>query len=57
VKVLVDECVPLKLARLLSGHKFATAQAKGWGSFSNGKLLALAEPEFDVFITADRNLA
>jgi predicted nuclease of predicted toxin-antitoxin system len=57
VKVLVDECVPLKLVRLLSGHKFATAQAKGWDGFRNGKLLALAEPEFDVFLTADRNLA
>jgi len=26
VKVLVDECVPLKLVRLLTGHTFSTAQ-------------------------------
>jgi hypothetical protein len=44
VKVLVDECVPLKLARLLSRHKFVTAQAKGWGGFKNGKLLAWLSP-------------
>ncbi len=28
----------------------------GWGSYSNGRLLALAEPEFDLFLTCDRNL-
>ncbi len=54
--VLVDECVPLKLARLLTGHTFITAQQKGWGGFKNGKLLTLAEPEFDLFLTSDRNL-
>lgn len=56
MKVLVDECVPLKLVRLLTDHTFTTAQAKGWGSFKNGQLLALAEPEFDLFLTCDRNL-
>jgi len=29
----------------------------GWASKKNGELLALAEPEFDVFLTADRNLS
>jgi len=57
VKVLVDECVPLKLVRLLTGHKFVTAQLRGWGSYKNGRLLALAESEFEVFLTCDRNLA
>ena len=56
MKVLVDECVPLKLVRLLTGHSFATAQQQGWGGFKNGRLLALAEPEFDLFLTSDRNL-
>jgi predicted nuclease of predicted toxin-antitoxin system len=56
VKVLVDECVPLKLVRQLTGHDFGTAQQKGWDGFSNGKLLALAEREFDLFLTSDRNL-
>ena len=54
--MLVDECVPLKLVRLLTGHDLTTAQQKGWGSFSNGKLLALAEGEFHLFLTCDRNL-
>jgi hypothetical protein len=54
--VLVDECVPLKLVRLLSKHSFTTALAKGWGGFKNGRLLTLAEQEFDLFLTCDRNL-
>jgi hypothetical protein len=54
--VLVDECVPLKLVRLLTGHDCTTVLDKGWGSFTNGRLLALAEPEFDLFLTGDRNL-
>ena len=29
----------------------------GWASKKNGELLALAEPEFDVFLTVDRNLS
>ena len=56
MKVLVDECVPLKLVRLLAGHTFRTAQQKGWDGFANGRLLTLAEPEFDLFLTSDRNL-
>lgn len=56
MKVLVDECVPLKLLRLLSGHEFTTALEQGWGSFKNGRLLALAELAFDLFLSCDRNL-
>ena len=29
----------------------------GWASKRNGELLALAAAEFDVFLTADRNLS
>jgi hypothetical protein len=29
----------------------------GWASKQNGELLALAEGEFDVFLTVDRNLS
>jgi predicted nuclease of predicted toxin-antitoxin system len=56
VKVLVDECVPAKLVRLLTNHIFSTARQKGWGSFSNGRLLGLAEVEFDLLLTCDQNL-
>jgi predicted nuclease of predicted toxin-antitoxin system len=56
VKVLVDECVPAKLAHLLTNHRFVTGREMGWGSFKNGQLLSLAEREFDLFLTCDRNL-
>jgi hypothetical protein len=29
----------------------------GWSGIKNGELLSLAEVEFDVFITVDRNLS
>lgn len=29
----------------------------GWAGVKNGQLLVLAEAEFDVFITVDRNLS
>ncbi len=29
----------------------------GWATKKNGELLSLAEAEFDVFITVDRNLS
>ena len=29
----------------------------GWASKRNGELLALAEADFDVFLTVDRNLS
>ena len=29
----------------------------GWASKRNGELLALAESDFDVFLTVDRNLS
>ena len=32
-------------------------QEMGWKSIRNGELLALAEGEFDLFITADQGLA
>ena len=35
----------------------ATAPARGWAGITNGKLLALAEDEFDVFVTVDRYLS
>ncbi len=29
----------------------------GWAAITNGRLLALVEKDFDVFITVDRNLS
>jgi len=57
VKVFVDECVDWRLARDIVGHEVKTARQMTWSTIENGKLLALAAKEFDVFVTVDRNLS
>jgi hypothetical protein len=57
VRVLLDECVDWRLARLIVGHDVKTAHQMGWSGVENGKLLALASAQFEVFVTVDRNLA
>lgn len=54
--ILLDECLPRKLKRSLAGHSVVTVPEQGWASITNGALLRLAEPLFDIFITADQNL-
>ena len=56
MRVLLDECVPRKLKRELMGHEVLTVTEQGWSGIKNGNLLALAEAEFAVFLTVDRNL-
>jgi hypothetical protein len=56
MKILLDECVPWPMHRLLAGHDCRTAQQQGWGGIKNGRLLQLAESEFDLFITSDQNM-
>jgi predicted nuclease of predicted toxin-antitoxin system len=57
VNILLDECVPARLVRSLTGHSVTTVQKRGWSGTKNGELLALAEQEFDAFVTVDRKLA
>jgi len=56
VRILLDECVPWPLAKLLVGHVCSNPQKCAWGGITNGDLLKLAEEEFDLFITSDQNL-
>ncbi len=56
MKVLLDENLPRKLAGHLVGHECRTVVACGWSGKNNGDLLALADPEFDVLMTLDKNL-
>jgi len=54
---LLDECVDRRLERDLVGHLVSTVPRKGWAGIKNGELLALAQNEFEAFITVDRKLA
>jgi hypothetical protein len=56
MRILLDECVPWPMHRLLASHECRTAQQEGWGGIKNGKLLQLAEGKFALFITSDQNL-
>jgi len=57
VRILLDECLPRRLKRDLTGHIARTVQEMGWAGTRNGDLLALAANDFDVFLTVDRNLS
>ncbi len=57
MKILLDECVDRRFARELPDHEVKTVPQNGWAGVKNGSLMKLAETEFDVFITVDRNLS
>lgn len=55
---LLDECVDRRFARELgTEHSIKTVPQQSWSGIKNGELLSLAEVEFDVFLTVDRNLS
>jgi hypothetical protein len=56
MRVLLDECLPRKLKQNVRADFVRTVPEMGWASIENGALLRLAEREFDVFLTRDRNL-
>lgn len=56
MKILLDESLPVRLAREIRGHKVVTVEQAGWTGKKNGELLKLAESKFEVFITIDQNL-
>jgi len=55
-RVLLDENLPRLLKRDLAEFHVRTVVDAGWAGTKNGRLLRLAQGEFDVFLTADRNL-
>ena len=57
MKLLLDECIDRKLAKEFIDYEVKTVPQMGWAGIKNGQLLALAEAEFDVFITVDSNLS
>ena len=56
MRVLLDECLPRRLKRSITGHEVETVPEAGWAGKTNGELLGLAKERFDVFVTVDRNL-
>src|SRR5256885_1738827 len=56
MRILLDECVPWPMHKLLTGHACSTVQELGWSGIKNGELLQRAEGEFDLFFTSDQNI-
>ena len=56
MRILLDECTPRVVKTGLARLTITTVQERGWQGVKNGDLLNKAEQEFDVLVTADRNL-
>ena len=56
MRILLDECLPKKLAAMLVGHEARTVAQNGWSGLMNGELLKIAQEQFDIFLTVDKNL-
>lgn len=56
MRILLDECLPKRLGQLMVGHQIRTVQQMAWSGIKNGRLLSLAQHQFDVFVTVDRGL-
>ena len=56
MRLLLDECVPKRLKRELSGHEVRTVQEAGWAGVKNGALLRGADGLFDVLLTVDQGV-
>lgn len=56
MKIMLDECVPWPMRKMLTEHECTNPFKCGWSGVTNGELLKLAENEFELFITSDQNL-
>ncbi len=58
MRILLDECLPKGMAKLLADHVVATVPQMGWAGVKNGELLRLISKsgKFDIFVTVDKKL-
>ena len=57
MKILLDQNLSARLARLLTGHDVTHASSAGWAELTNGVLLRAAEEAgFEIFLTGDQNI-
>jgi hypothetical protein len=57
MRVLLDSCVDVRFARLVTGHEVVHSREMGWQELSNGKLLAAAENAvFVVMVATDKSV-
>jgi predicted nuclease of predicted toxin-antitoxin system len=57
MRVLLDNCVDHRFARLIRGHEVVHARKRGWAELKNGELLTAAEADgFAVLVTTDKQM-
>lgn len=57
MRILLDESLPLALAKEIRGHDVSTVRAQRWLGLRNGVLLrAAVDAGFGVLVTADKAL-
>lgn len=56
MKLLLDNNLDVGFSLHLHGFDVETVRDRGWRSLSNGDLLRSAQRDFDVLITADKNM-
>ena len=58
MRLPLDECLPWRTKFLFaeSGHECETVRDAGFSGKENGELIALAEKQFNVLITIDKNI-
>ena len=54
MRVLLDECVALQLAKDLADFDVRSVRDMGWTGVKNGALIDLAKGAFDAIFTVDR---
>ena len=58
MKILLDECVPKRVKKLLSPIEVYTLFDLGWNGLKNGELLSkTASSNFDILISIDKNIS
>ncbi len=58
MRILIEECLPVELKGTIDalGPDREPVRRAGYGSKKNGELLALADRQWDVLLTSDRNI-
>jgi hypothetical protein len=56
MKLLLDECMPRRLKKVLAPHEAFTVEDAGFKGLKNGRLLREANGVYDALITVDQNI-
>ena len=56
MRVLLDGCVPRRLAEELTGHDVGTVHEMGWADLDDGPLLDAMAGAFDFLVTVDKSI-